>query len=260
MTLGFITDYSENDFWFALEHGLELECTINPPFDALDQLDHVLDLQDKYGVGVASCGVWGAEYLSPDAATAKAARELVPRLIDFTLAVGASTCCIGGGSEVEGMSLQEQVDAFVPLLRPWIDYADDNDVRLAIYNCHWSNFAHKPEAWEALWGALGETTLGIKFDPTHPLYDGRCYLQELLDWGDKVTHAHAKDTLKVGDKIVQDVPAGLGVVDWGRFVGLLSYHGYEGCISMEPHSANWLGPKRYEGILLGVDYLRNFVM
>jgi sugar phosphate isomerase/epimerase len=260
MTLGFITDYSENDFWFALEHGLELEMTVNPPFDALDNLDRVLDLQEKYGVTGASCGVWGGEYLSADAATAKAAASLVPKLIDFTLAVGASTCCIGGGSEIEGISLQEHVDRFLPLLRPWIDYADDNDVRLAIYNCHWANFAYKPEAWDLIWGALGDTTLGIKFDPSHPFYDNRCYLQELLDWGDKVSHVHAKDTLKIGDCIVQDVPPGLGSIDWGRVVGTLDHHGYGGCVAMEPHSEGWLGPRRYEGILLGVDYLRNFIM
>jgi sugar phosphate isomerase/epimerase len=260
MTLGFITDRSEQDFWFAREHGLELEVAINPPFDALEGLDHMLAMQDRYEVAVASCGVWGAEYFSDDAREAEAARDLVPRLVDFAAAVGATTCCIGGGSEREGLAPPACVSRFVPLLRDWVEYADDQDVRLALYNCHWANFAYKPEVWDLIWAALGDTPLGIKYDPTHAYYDGRCYMAELLDWGGKVTHVHAKDCLKVGDRIVYDLPAGMGNIEWGRLVGLLNYHGYRGCISMEPHSAQWLDERRYEGILLGVDYLRSFVM
>jgi len=260
MTLGFITNCSEQDFWFAREHGLELEVTINPPFDVLDNLAQVVELQDRYGVSVASCGVWGAEYLSADAAVAETARALVPRLIDYAAEVGAPTCCIGAGSEQPGRSLSDQVQDFLPLLRRWLDYAEDNDIRLALYNCHWSNFAYRPEAWELIWDALGTTSLGIKFDPTHPFYDGRCYLTELRDWGSKVTHVHAKDTLKIGDQIIYDVPAGMGNIEWGRLIGILNYHGYKGCISMEPHSGPWLGDRRYEGILLGVNYLSNFIL
>lgn len=260
MTLGFITERTEQDFWFAREHNLDLEVTVNPPFDALDDLDKVVRLQDSYDVAIASCGVWGAEHLSPDAATAEAAHALVPRLIDFADAVGAPTCCIGGGSEQEGRTMADQVAAFLPLLREWIDYAEGRDIRLALYNCHWSNFANRPEAWERIWEALGDTSLGIKYDPTHAFADDRCYLREALDWGDKFTHVHAKDTLKVGDQRVYDVPAGMGSIDWRRMIGLLNYHRYDACISMEPHSEQWLGERRYEGILLAVGYLGNFVM
>lgn len=260
MTLGFITDRSEQDFWFAREHGLELEVTINPPFEALDALDPLLGLQEKYEVSVASCGVWGAEHTSPEAATAEAAHALVPRLIDFAADLGAPTCCVGLGNEVAGASLQEHVDRMLPLLEEWVGLAEEQDVRLALYNCHWANWAHVPEAWELIWGALGETSLGIKYDPSHAFYGGRCYLQELLDWGDRVTHVHVKDTLKVGDRIVEDVPAGMGSLDYGRVVGVLNHNGYTGCLSMEPHSGTWGGVRRYEGILIAVEYMRQFVL
>ena len=260
MTVGFITNMSEQDFWFAKEHGLELEVTINPPFDAFDALPGLLELQDRYGVKVASCGMWGAEYFADDPSEAEAARERVRRLIDFTAALGAPTCCIGGGSEVEGMSLKEHVERFLPLLRQWIEYAESKNIRLAIYNCHWANFAYKPESWELIWDALGETSLGIKYDPSHAFYDNRDYLRELLAWGDKVTHVHIKDTLKLGDQIIEDVPAGLGNIEWGKFVAILHHHGYTGCLSMEPHSGTWHGPKRYEGILIGVRHIRQFIV
>ncbi|MCD6351791.1 MAG: sugar phosphate isomerase/epimerase [Armatimonadetes bacterium] len=260
MTLGFITDRSEYDFWFAKEHGLDLEVTVNPPFDALDALPSLLELQDKYGVRVASCGVWGAEHTSDDSATAEAAHALVPRLIDFAVALGAPTCCVGLGNEIEDASLQEHVDRMLPLLRGWIEIAEDKGVRLALYNCHWANWAYRPESWELIWGALGDTSLGLKYDPSHAFYDNRDYLEELLAWGDKVTHFHVKDTLKIGDRIVEDVPAGMGSIDYARIVGVLNYHGYTGCLSMEPHSGTWMGPKRYEGLLLSVNYMRQFVL
>lgn len=260
MTLGFITNFTEQDFWFAKEHGLELEVTINPPFDALETLAQVRELQERYGVRIASCGVWGAPHTSADEGEASAAHALVPRLIDYAAQVGAPTCCIGLGEEIEGASLAEHVERMLALLRQWIEYAEEKAVRLAIYNCHWANWAYKPEAWELIWEALGETSLGIKFDPSHPFYDNRDYLQELLDWGDKVTHVHVKDTLKVGDRIVEDVPAGMGNIDYGKIVGILNHKGYVGCLSMEPHSKTWHGPRRYEGILLSVRHMRQFVL
>jgi sugar phosphate isomerase/epimerase len=260
MTLGFITNHSESDFWFAKEHGLKLEVTINPPFEVLDSLGRVLDLQDKYRVSIASCGVWGAKHTSADTSEAEAAHALGFRLIDYAASVKAPTCCIGLGEEIAGSSLQEHVDRMLPVLKRWIEYAEDKGVRLAIYNCHWANWAYRPEAWEIIWEALGDTSLGIKYDPSHAFYEGRCYLHELLNWGDKVTHVHVKDTLKIGDTIVEDVPAGMGSIDYGRVVGVLNHKGYTGCLSMEPHSRTWLGARRYEGILLSVRYMRQFVL
>ena len=115
-----------------------------------------------------------------------------------------------------------------------------------------------PEAWGLTLPHLPE--LGIKFDPSHPLYDGEDYLAHLRDWGGRVTHFHAKGSLRIEGKPFEDPPAGLDETAWGPLFAILYHHNYDGDINIEPHSATWGGDRRYPGILLAQRHLSQFIL
>jgi sugar phosphate isomerase/epimerase len=65
--------------------------------------------------------------------------------------------------------------------------------------------------------------------------------------------------LKVGDTVVDEPMAGQGDFQWGRLIGILYKGGYNGVISIEPHSKAWSGPARRPGILVAKRHLESFL-
>ena len=55
--------------------------------------------------------------------------------------------------------------------------------------------------------------------------------------------------MNVNGKHVDDPPAGMDGTNWGALISILHKHGYDGMLSIEPHSSTWqgeLGEKRLE--------------
>ena len=59
---------------------------------------------------------------------------------------------------------------------------------------HCTNLAFSPEVWERMFELVPSSALGLEMDPSHMVWLGIDYLQAIRDFGDRIYHAHAKDT------------------------------------------------------------------
>lgn len=257
MRIGFIARPRQDDFEFAaLKDFPCVEFNFSDDLSALERASEVNLWRKKYEVDLSHVGLYGRNYLADNAAEREAHLGALRKVTDYAKAVGAPLVTTGGGL-FEGASPTHLAERTTETLRPAIEYAESLGLKFAFYNCHWTNWVTGPEAWEPLLAAL--PTAGIKFDPSHPTYDGLDWSAHLAAWGHRVYHTHAKDTVFIGGKPFEDVPAGLGDTRWGRFFALLYHHGYQGDINIEPHSKTWDGDLMYRGILLAREHLEQFL-
>jgi len=256
--IGFIARPCEDDFEFAaLKQFPCVELNLDRDLEPLRRVGDLNLWRKKYEVDFSHIGLFGRNYLTDDPAERDEHLQALRRVIDFARAVGAPIVTTGGGLN-ERLTLDQSCERLLEVLEPLVRHARDAGLRFAFYNCHWTNFVTGPDAWERLLPALPE--VGLKFDPSHPLYDGLDWPRQLADWGHRVIHTHAKDTAFVGGKPFEDVPAGLGVIDWGAFFALLYHHGYSGDVNIEPHSRTWTtGERLYRGILLARRHLEQYL-
>jgi len=177
--------------------------------------------------------------------------------VDFCEAIGSPVFVTGGGDE-EKRSLQENCGRAIDHLGQLIEYAKPKGIKVALYNCHWTNFAVGPDSWEIIMPALPD--LGIKYDPSHAIGDNRDHLVELRDWGQKVYHVHAKGSLSIGGQRFPDPNPGMDQTNWGAVFAVLYHHNYQGDVNIEQHAGRWLGDLKYPGLLFSKRFLDQFVL
>ena len=87
--------------------------------------------------------------------------------------------------------------------------------------------------------------LGLNYDPSHLIWQHIDYIRSIREFGSRIYHVHAKDTRIDADSLYEHgilglgwhtpkLP-GLGDVNWGQLVSVLTDTGYHGpfCIEVE---------------------------
>ena len=129
---------------------------------------------------------------------------------------------------------------------------------IAIQNCHWNNFIDSPEQWKVI---LGENPdLWLKYDASHAYNRNADYLAEMSDYGEKIAHFHVKGTTHAGSRAVSDPPAGMDDLHWGSIFSILYARGYDGDLSIEPHSKTWQGELGAAGVEFTRQFISKFVL
>ena len=258
MRIGFICDLTEEDFKFAADNGFKcVEFNGNVDVEFTKQAAELAGYVKKYGVDFNMIGRFGKNYISDDSAERAKHLADAKTTIDFCQAIGSPLFVTGAGHE-EDRSLQENCKRAVDPLGQLIEYGRTKGVKVALYNCHWGNFAVAPDAWEIIMPALPE--VGIKYDPSHAIGDGRDYLAELRDWGPKVYHVHAKGSLSIGGQRFPDPNPGMDQTNWGAVFAVLYHHNYQGDVNIEQHAGRWLEDLKHPGLLFSKRYLEQFVL
>ncbi|NLH30310.1 MAG: sugar phosphate isomerase/epimerase [Firmicutes bacterium] len=260
MRLGMIGQVSEGSFHVAKEKELDfLEFCINVGYDVdsfLRSVPEIKQWQKKYGVSVQSIGRWGA-----DKHTAQG--SIIPEELTINqdlIAAAAELGCpnyVCGVSYVDSLSLYTNAGLAIDYLAKLLDTAEKHGVKLAVYNCRWGNWVAEPQSWELVLGHLPE--VGIKYDPSHCVYDGGDYLQETRDWGKRFYHIHLKGSLQIDGQRYDDPPAGMDQTNWGAFMAVLYAQGYSGGVSIEPHSPTWEGELLERGLDYTVKYFKRLL-
>ena len=258
MRIGFITDLSEEDFKFAAENGIpcvEFYCSddINVLINSKDQIKRYME---EYGVEFTTIALFGRNHISQDVNEREKHHDDAKALMDIAADLGAPTFFTSAG-HAEDRDLNTNCGLAVDALGSLVEYGKKIGVKVALYNCHWGNFAFAPDSWEILHKEVPD--LGIKYDPSHCFYDGRDYLKEARDWGHRFYHVHAKGSLMIDGKRFEDPPAGMDQTNWGALMAVLYHHNYEGDIVIEPHAKTWLGARRHAGIRIAARHLEQFV-
>ncbi len=258
MKLGMITWITENDFRRAKERDLEfVELDVNDR--AEEFLDHVTEIAEyskKYSMPVGAVGRWGSTRISKEG-ICKDELELESKLIEAAAGLNCEIY-ITGCNYVEELSYFENCKLAIEYFEQLIAVGKNCRVKIAVYNCRWNNFVHSDMAYTMIHGYLKD--LYIKYDPSHCIYAGGDYLKETRDWGDRFLHIHLKGSLKIDNERFDDPPAGMDQTNWGAFLAILYAKGYDGNLSIEPHSSHWWGELGEKGIDYTIKYFRNLIL
>lgn len=261
MKLGIINGWEEGHFKAVSEKGLQaVEFCINDKYDSFEVLqkaDEIKKNSEKYSVAVGSIGRWGMKRIDEDGNVIPSALEHDKNLILLASKVGCPVYNVGC-NYTEDKTYYENCLIAIEYFKLLLDFARDKNVKIATYNCDWANFVYDEKSWAVIHGALPE--LGIKYDVSHAFNRGADYLKELSDWGNRVYHFHIKGYLQISGKHFDDPPAGLDSINWGAVMALLYINGYNGMLSIEPHSRKWQGAVGQWGVDFTINYMRKFIM
>ncbi len=177
-------------------------------------------------------------------------------LLDTAIELGAKTFVTGINLDT-GVSLYQNYTRAIEFFSRLIERADGK-IKIAVENCDWNNFIVSPREWEVVLGHLPE--LYIKYDPSHAYNRGDDYLAEISDFGERIAHFHIKGTAHAGKRKVDDPPAGMDDIRWGSVFAVLYSRGYDGDLSIEPHSAIWQGELGKAGVEFTKNYIEKFIM
>lgn len=260
MKLGMISGYSEDRFKYVQGRGLDfIEICSN--FDNETQLfiekkEETKALIEKYGVPVLSVGRWNAEPIK-DGKIDRVVTDMVKAQIAAAAYIGSPVFNLGVNRD-ESITLYKNYVLAVEYLREILDWGKEKGITIALYNCGWNNFICEDKAWEVILPELPE--LMIKYDCSHTYGRGVNYLWELHKWADRVAHMHVKGTIKIENQYVDDPPAGIDALDWKSIFAVLYARGYDGTLSIEPHSSIWHGDLGERGIDYTVKFIRDLMV
>lgn len=261
MQLGVIAKPLEESFQKAKRMGLEfIELCVNEGDNVEEFYENrhqLVNWTNEYGIAIGSIGRWKSHRIDQSGNVIDSEVEKCFRLIDVASELGCKNF-VAGCNYVESLSYYANCSAAIEFYSRLIDYAKTKGVKVSSVNCRKENYVHNPKAWEMIHGQLEE--LGIKYDPSHSYYDGGDYLQETLDWGHRFEHVHLKGSLMVNGERVDDPPAGLDQTDWASFILLLRFKGYDGGLSIEPHSSVYVDELADKGTEFTINYMNKLLL
>lgn len=257
MRLGIITWITEEDFRKAKERNLEfVEIDVNSRDEEfLANLDSIEEYSKKYALPIGAIGRWGTDRILKTG-ICETELALEKKLIDAASRLNCKVY-ITGCNYIEELSYYENCGLAISYFEQLIEYAKPLGITIATYNCRWNNFVCDDMAFRIIHGYLKD--LAIKYDTSHCIYAGGDYLQETRDWAPRFAHVHIKGALQIQGQRYDDPPAGLDQTDWGSFMAILYAKGYDGNLSIEPHSENWRDELGEKGIDYTIGYMRRLM-
>ena len=252
MRLGMIAETDAAGFDYVVSKKLDfIEAVRNHPDQIERFVSDVPGIRARIqttGIDIPVVGRWGAE-VQKNGLIAEEEFSLTKALLNAAIAVGARTFVCGCNYD-PAISLYQNYTVAIRIFDELLKLADGK-IQIAVYNCEWKNFVYSPEQWKVVLGELPQ--LKIKYDAAHTCGRKGDYLSEINTWHDRIAHVHLKgylETESVG--WVDFPPAGMDQIDWKGLISLLYAKGYDGNLSLEPHSEIWKkGSRNGE---YGIDY------
>ena len=261
MELGIIAPPFADSFKKVHDRGLkwvEFTMNIGANIDEYEQrLQEMKDESEKWGVKVSSIGRWGAEKTDDDGNVKEEELDADLRLIKSCGFLGCKVY-VTGFNEAKNRSYYQNCTGAIAYFKRLIEEGKKYGVKIATYNCEWNSFIVRDEQWKIIHGELPE--LGIKFDTANAVYNHCDYLAQTRDWGKRFYHVHLKGHLIIEGQRYDDPPAGLDQTDWDSFFAMLYGQGYDGVVSIEPHSEYWNGELGEKGIEYTIAYFKKLLI
>jgi len=253
-------DYTAAGFDLVKEQGLSfVEICRNSQAESehlVANRESVLAEVRRTGIDVSSVGRWNHD-VQADGILVPERVKSYHDLLDTAIFLGAKTFVCGINYD-ESISRYKNYTHAIEFFGALCERARGTGVKVAAQNCYWNNFILRPADWDIVLGELPE--LWIKYDASHSYNRGDDYLAELSDWGERVAHVHIKGTTHAGSKAVADPPAGMDDIKWRSLFSILYARGYDGDLSIEPHSSVWQGELGAAGVLFTRDFIKQFIV
>lgn len=216
------------------------------------QADDVRALCEKHRVGISALGYY-SNPLAEDADEARRAKEHLKKVIAAAPLLGLTNVNSFVGAHTK-LPLEENFQRFAEVWPDLIRYAEDHGVKIGIENCPmlfprtWPfgmNLARTPAIWRRMFEIIPSPNFGLNIDPSHLVMQLIDPIEPIREFGPRIFHAHAKD-MRIDRHRLQDVGSlelpmarstaklpGLGDVDWGRWIGVLSDVHFNGAVCVE---------------------------
>ncbi|MDF2725324.1 MAG: xylose isomerase-like barrel protein [Paenibacillus sp.] len=255
----------------------------------LDVLDvgalnpEVKQQMDRFNLKVGSVDAQGVgSLLSSDGQKRAAASASIRQQITQIAALGAKTMFMCLVPEDRTMARKDTFAIWKEVFPEVVAHAEAHDVSICIEG--WPGPAPTfptigctPEMWRAMFEAVPSKHFGLNYDPSHLVWLGVDYMRVLNEFGDRIVHAHGKDTAFLSEERYESgilpptfgtkyaysggswrytIP-GDGEVNWRQVADKLDQLGYKGpiCIELEDNTYHGSLEKEQQGIQQAYAYL-----
>ncbi|MCX7919898.1 MAG: sugar phosphate isomerase/epimerase [bacterium] len=179
------------------------------------------------------------------------------------------------------LTIEDNFKEFKKIFKEHLVYAKKHNVKLMIENCPmegWQkpelvgNIAFSPDNWKKMFELRPEENFGLNLDPSHLYWLGVDYIEATKEFASRIFHTHAKDTEILSKKLSTGsiysrgwwryrMP-GLGEINWGKWISVLSESGYDGVISIEHEDPVWehSEEKVKKGLFIAKRHLTQFLV
>jgi len=233
----------------------------------------------EYNLDISSLGYY-PNYLEPDPKEADFSKNHLKKVIKAASLLGVDNVGTFIGRDSK-KNLKESLKDFKRVFTDLVKYAEDYNVKIAIENCpmlwedRWpggNNLASSPEIWALMFELIPSKNLGLNFDPSHLVWQFIDYVQAVYDFRDRIYHVHAKDTRIMPDILsrvgargfgfYKDKVAGLGDINWKKFISALYEIKYQGVVSIENEDRDFEGEESaiLKGIKLGKKLISQYIV
>lgn len=240
---------------------IEVCCNFDPDTDEfIARASETRKLVEQTGIKIGSVGRWNLENVNRGGVIDPVQLDKNIRLMNAAAEVGCPVFVCGCNYDGD-VSRYKNYGVAIEYFNRITEEAKKLGIKAAVYNCSWGNFVNKARDWEIVLGDVPE--LGIKYDCSHAIARGIHtgeYLRELDQWLPRVYHMHVKGTAYIDSRDIDAPPAGMDQTDWNTVFVLLYKHGYNGGLSIEPHSGVWQGALGEAGVKFTVDFLRKYLV
>ena len=243
--------------------------------------EQVNDLCKSAGIDISGLGYY-PNPLAPDTKEASVYINHLKKVINASKLLGVNLVNTFIGRDWT-KSVDDNWPRFKKVWKPLIQYAQDRGVRIGIENCpmffsndEWpggKNLAQSPAIWQRMFQEIPNKNFGLNFDPSHLVWQQINYIKPLTQFSNRIFHVHAKDARVDQDRLDQvgtlanplqyHIPKlpGLGDVNWGKFISVLSEVGYKGpvCIEVEDRAYEGSLQLRKESLRQSARYLKQFL-
>ncbi|OON97643.1 MAG: hypothetical protein ATN31_07790 [Candidatus Epulonipiscioides saccharophilum] len=268
MKLGIIAEeYTLEYFQQIKDRGLEcVEFCIysndsdpNRHINFLEKLDEIKANLQVTGLFVASVGRWGGIKLIENSGMNEVEIKIDKMLIDATAKLGAPVY-VTGCNYIEATSLFDNYRNTIGYFNYLVEYGKSKGIKIAVHNSRWNNYIVSYASWSAILSNVKD--LYIKYNPSHCIYNGDDYLNEMAKWGNRIIHIHLTGSLRINGERYDDPPAGLDETNWPAFFATLYAIGYDKnlCIEANSNSSTWNGALYDKGIQYTIDYMKKFIL
>ena len=244
-------------------------------------VQHVTELMESADMEISGLGYY-PNPLVPDLDEAQVYIDHIKKGIKAAALLGVNQMNTFIGRDWR-KTIDENWPRFVEVWKPMIQFAEDQGVRVGIENCpmyftydEWpsgKNLAHSPAIWQRMFEEIPSDCFGLNYDPSHMIWQHMDYLAPLRTFADRIFHVHAKDVRLDQDRLnevgIMATPneyhtpklPGLGDVNWGKFISVLTDVGYDGAVCVEVEDRAYEGSleKRKLSLVQSLTYLRQYI-
>lgn len=271
-----------------------------PTEKVLAKLHECQEASARTGIPTAAVGRWGSPVIAKDGSIDPEEWKNVIAIMDFGKALGAKHYLASAAWVPELTYYQNITAAIHALRKIVTEAEDRGMDVSIVNCMIGGNYIRTPEQWKLVLPEVPGLKIKYdpSHSFVHGGANGR-YLEEAMEWGGSFGYVHIKGVIQQGlsqepvhmevFRLIQkfpelretlfssqlftnsgpfaynftsydNPPAGLDAINWRAFFAALYQHGYNGDLSIEPHSRTWRGELGEKGVKYTIKYIRDLML